>query len=184
MVLGGFSFALLTMAGQAAGQAGGPIQLDNPLGTTNWEDVFKKIIDAVTKVVGAAAVLAIVIAGFYFIFSSGEPDKVKTAKTVIIYGLLGMIAAFSAKALMNTIKGKAQSSGGLSDIINNIAWELVTFVGIIALALVIAGGYQILTSGGSQEKVTAGKNKIIYAIIGMIVALSAWAIVKMVISAF
>ena len=62
----------------------------------------------------------------------------------------------------------------------NIANRLATmlFYAMIALvvALVILGGFFILTSGGAEEKVTQGKKYITFAIIGVIVAVFAYAV--------
>jgi hypothetical protein len=38
----------------------------------------------------------------------------------------------------------------------------------------IMGALNIITAGGSPEKVTTGRNYIMYAVIGLIVALLAW----------
>jgi hypothetical protein len=53
-----------------------------------------------------------------------------------------------------------------------IFYILMAFVGI----MIIIGAFTIITAGGSPEKVTAGRNYILYAIIGMVVAFFARAI--------
>jgi len=52
------------------------------------------------------------------------------------------------------------------------------FVGIVALVIIfiLLGAFNILTAGGSAEKVTAGRQYIIWACVGMLVALLAKAI--------
>jgi hypothetical protein len=51
------------------------------------------------------------------------------------------------------------------------------FVGAIALIFVIWGGVQYVTSGGDAEKTTKARNTLLYAIIGIIVVVLAYAIV-------
>jgi hypothetical protein len=46
----------------------------------------------------------------------------------------------------------------------------------VALIFIILGAFSIITAGGSPEKVTAGRNYIIYAVIGLIIGLAARAI--------
>ena len=46
----------------------------------------------------------------------------------------------------------------------------------IVVALVVYGGFLILTSGGSEEKVGKGKKFITYAVIGVFVAVFAYAV--------
>ncbi len=47
---------------------------------------------------------------------------------------------------------------------------------IIAVIIGLAGGYNILTAGGNAEKVNKGRDLILYAILGMVVAFFARAI--------
>jgi len=47
---------------------------------------------------------------------------------------------------------------------------------IIAVIIGLAGGYNILTAGGDAEKVNKGRDLILYAILGMVVAFFARAI--------
>jgi hypothetical protein len=58
---------------------------------------------------------------------------------------------------------------------NIVDWVFTIFLAA-AVLLGLIGAYYILTSAGSTEKVTAGRNYIVYAIIGVIVALIARAI--------
>ncbi len=60
---------------------------------------------------------------------------------------------------------------------------IVGVVGIAAVAVIILGGVTFVTSQGDAAKVTKGKNTIIYGVVGLIVALLAFAIVNFVLSA-
>ena len=53
-------------------------------------------------------------------------------------------------------------------------------VGIVAVAVVILGGVNYTTSAGDPAKVTKAKNTIIYGIVGLVIALLAFAIVNFV----
>ena len=48
--------------------------------------------------------------------------------------------------------------------------------------MVIIGGVKYTTSGGDQAAVTSAKNTILYGIIGLVIAILAYAIVNFVIS--
>ncbi len=63
-------------------------------------------------------------------------------------------------------------------------WAFIGFL-VIAIILGLVGAFQILMSGGAPDKVTAGRNLIIFAIIGAAIALGAKAIpwlVKVIVS--
>lgn len=47
--------------------------------------------------------LVIVIAGFRFIISSGEPEKIATARRTIIYAAIGLIVSLSATAIVTFV---------------------------------------------------------------------------------
>ncbi|QWQ32311.1 hypothetical protein KOY48_00145 [Candidatus Minimicrobia naudis] len=50
--------------------------------------------------------------------------------------------------------------------------------------MLIWGGIRYTTSAGDSNKVTAPKNTVLYAIVGLVVAILAYAIVNMVIDKF
>lgn len=56
------------------------------------------------------------------------------------------------------------------------------FLGIIAVVIVLVGGFQYMISGGNEEKTSAARNLIFSGIIGLAIILSAWAITQFVIS--
>lgn len=71
------------------------------------------------------------------------------------------------------------ATGGIFQTIVNV---LLFLVGAIAVIMLIFGGIRYVTSGGDQNSVTAAKNTIMYAIIGIIVAVLAYAVVNFVLT--
>ncbi len=55
------------------------------------------------------------------------------------------------------------------------------FLGIIAVVIVLIGGFKYMVSGGNEEKTSEAKNMIVAGIIGLAIILSAWAITTFVI---
>ena len=55
-------------------------------------------------------------------------------------------------------------------------------VGIIAVIMIVYGGFRYITSGGDSAKVTSARNTILYAIVGLIIVALAQFIVKFVLS--
>lgn len=66
-------------------------------------------------------------------------------------------------------------------IITTVINIMLYIIGAVSVIMLIYGGIRYTTSGGSQNSVTAAKNTILYAIIGLVVAIFAWAIVNWVI---
>lgn len=68
---------------------------------------------------------------------------------------------------------------------NNIIWNIVRFIfillGAVAVIMIIFGGFQYATSQGDSGALSKAKNTILYAVIGLVVALLATGIVSFVI---
>ena len=63
--------------------------------------------------------------------------------------------------------------------------NIILFImGAVAVIMIIIGGFRYVTAGGDSGSVTAAKNTILYAVIGLIVALLAYAIVNFVVDSF
>jgi hypothetical protein len=70
------------------------------------QDAF--ITDAITiviRIVAALSLLFIVIGGFRYIMSQGEPQGVSKAKGTIVYALIGLAVAVLAQVIVSLIVG-------------------------------------------------------------------------------
>lgn len=74
--------------------------------------------------------------------------------------------------------GTADIRSTMASIIN-VALGLL---GIVAVVIIVAGGFIWMTSGGNDEKVEKAKNMIFMGIVGLAIILSAYAIATFVIS--
>lgn len=63
----------------------------------------KVIINVVIGVLGIVAVAMIIIGGIMYTTSQGQPDKVKQAKDIIMYSVIGLIVALLAFAIVNFV---------------------------------------------------------------------------------
>ena len=69
-------------------------------------------------------------------------------------------------------------NGVFSRITNNV----LLIVGLISVIMLVYGGLRYILSGGDSKKVTDAKNTILYAIIGLIISMLAYAIVHFVLN--
>jgi len=72
---------------------------------------------------------------------------------------------------------------GSDSVFTTIVNVLLFLIGAISVIMLIYGGIRYTISGGNSANVTAAKNTILYAIIGLIVAFLAYAIVNWVLVA-
>lgn len=82
-------------------------------------------------------------------------------------------------AIQDTV---ALGSGDIRQTAARIINVALGFLGIIAVIIVLIGGFKYMISGGEDQKVTEAKQLIISGIIGLAIILSAWAITSFVIS--
>lgn len=76
------------------------------------------------------------------------------------------------------------SNTNLQDQVKVITNTLLIVIGISAVIMLIIGGFRYVFSAGDQAAVASAKNTILYAIVGIVVAILAFAIVNFVISKF
>ncbi len=60
----------------------------------------------VLAITGSIALLIIVIAGFQYILSQGNPQAVAKAKNAIIYGFVGLLVTIMAFAIVGFVVGR------------------------------------------------------------------------------
>ena len=73
-------------------------------------------------------------------------------------------------------------AGAVSNIVTTTINILSLVVGIVAVVMLIVGGFKYITSGGDSGKVTSAKNSIVYAVIGLVVVALAQIIVQFVLT--
>lgn len=66
---------------------------------------LQTILRVVFGIVGALAFLFIVISGFRYVISAGDPQEIAKAKNGIIYSLIGLVIAISAEIIVTWIVG-------------------------------------------------------------------------------
>ncbi|MEO7904848.1 MAG: hypothetical protein ABIR91_03585 [Candidatus Saccharimonadales bacterium] len=86
----------------------------------------------------------------------------------------------------NSAQGKDQQSDlfGTSGIFKTITNVLLFIIGAISVIMLIIGGIRYVVSAGDSSAVTGAKNTILYAIVGIVVALLAYALVNFVLTSF
>ncbi|MBB1535929.1 MAG: hypothetical protein HXL12_02020 [Candidatus Nanosynbacter sp.] len=71
---------------------------------------------------------------------------------------------------------------GDNGVFSRITNTVLLIVGLISVIMLVYGGLRYILSGGDSKKVTDAKNTILYAIIGLIISMLAYAIVHFVLN--
>ena len=101
---------------------------------------------------------------------------------LILYA--GKVMALSVQEGAEAAKadGMPEELIGETGVFTRITNTVLYIVGIISVIMLIYGGLRYILSGGDSKKVTDAKNTILYAIIGLIISILAYAIVNFVIN--
>ncbi|MGI9027280.1 MAG: pilin [Candidatus Saccharimonadales bacterium] len=75
-----------------------------------------------------------------------------------------------------------EAANSVEKTIANVVNLLSIIVGIAAVILIIVNGLKLVTSGGDSNSISAARNGIIYAIVGLIIVALAQVIVRFVLS--
>jgi len=90
------------------------------------------------------------------------------------------------KSGADSSKGNDQQENlfGPDGIFKTITNVLLYIIGAISVIMLIIGGIRYTVSNGDSAAVTSAKNTILYAVIGIVVAILAYALVNFVITSF
>lgn len=127
--------------------------------------------------------------------------KTTLASLALLVGFAGTTAIVTAtvadSAVVGAVNPKDEARRGFNDaggtgtgnqdLGNTIKWivNLILYiVGVAAVIMIIIGGLRYVLSSGDQSSVKAAKDTILYAVIGLVVAILAYAIVNFVLGAF
>jgi len=97
-IFGAFSVALALEVAWPNSPAGTPLN-----DTSNLTDLIKYLYEWGIAIGGLAVFIALVIAGFQYLTSMGDPGKMKEAKERITSAFLGLVLLLSSWLILNTI---------------------------------------------------------------------------------
>jgi hypothetical protein len=79
--------------------------LPNPAGVANG-DIVPTLLSVVFSIAGAIAFVYLVIGGFHYVNSQGDPQRIGKAKNTIMYALVGLIVVILAQTIVSVVISK------------------------------------------------------------------------------
>ncbi len=124
----------------------------------------------------ALATLFLVIAAYNYLTAGEDTEKATTAKRMIFYTVIAVVAAAFARAipaLIQAVTGITADTPGSQVLVGNVAAKITNwlfgFLLVIAVAFIVYAAFLFLTSGGSEEKVVKARRFVFYAVIALVV---------------
>ena len=121
----------------------------------------------------AAGLLGSMMIGL--VFNLVNPVNVFATCVPGVYDIINGAACGQGSGTSGTLFGE----GGIFTSIVNTA---LFIIGAIAVLMLIYGGIRYTISGGDEKSITAAKNTILYAVVGIVVAVLAYAIINFVLT--
>ena len=132
---------------------------------------------------------------------SRQKKEYRTRKVLLLTGCFYGIGVFclalldaSSVAAFDLTMGEGASSArgidqatslfGSTGIFTTLSNVMLFLVGAVSVIMVVVGGFRYVISGGNTTNVGAAKNTILYAIVGLIISMLAYAIINFVIGSF
>lgn len=120
-------------------------------------------------------------------------NKLKLAfiSLVALIGVVSLVPSYNALAApADQIEDGIEQVGGndaggtLQNRIRVIVNMLLFLLGAVAVVMIVIGGFKYVTSNGDSASITSAKNTILYSVVGLVVAILAYAIVNFVVDTF
>jgi hypothetical protein len=156
-------------------------------GKGDFLGLLENIIEKLMLLAVPVAIMMVLYAAFLYTTSGGNEERVQTANKAITYVVIGfavlLLAKFTA-SIVNDIVGTEDATGEGVDMILEVgralANVLIAVVSILSVIFIVLAGLQFVTSGGDEEKVRKARDYILYAIIGLVVALLSFGVTSIV----
>jgi heme/copper-type cytochrome/quinol oxidase subunit 2 len=116
--------------------------------------------------------------------------KIAIMTVGIIMGLNAVIPVTANASLFpdcdgtTEICGNGDNNGDIQTIIKKIVNVMMFIIGAVAVIMIVYSGFKYVTSSGDAAAVASAKSTLIYSIVGLAVAILAYAIVNFVITSF
>jgi hypothetical protein len=117
----------------------------------------------------------------------------KFSKHLVVFGVISLLVLpiFVAPVLAQDTFGLGYVDNGLNGALGNddprtVVAKIINFalgfLGVIAVAIILFGGFKWMTSAGNEDKVGEAKQMLGAGVIGLIIILAAWAVANFIIS--
>lgn len=129
------------------------------------------------------ATLAITIGGVMYMLSGGNEQRSSRAKNIVLYAILGLFIGLIANVITlvveNLYHGNFVFAGWqINAYLLVFTFAFSFFIISLAVLAIIFGGIMYILSGGDERRSSTAKNIIIYAILGLVIALLATGIAQ------
>ncbi len=147
-------------------------------------------------IIGSFATLMIVKAGLKLVTAGADEEEVTKQRKAIMYSISGLLLIYIGDIAINKVfykidkdrySGINGAQAGIDvgegvDQIVGVTNLIVSFVGPIALLMLIAGAVMYATAGGNEENLERAKRVVVMTVLGIVIMYGAFALVSTVLA--
>jgi len=82
-------------------EAAGGATCDPTTASKSLGDTIKTVVEVISILAGVAAVVMIIVGGFRYVTSAGNPESLKSARNTILYAIVGLIVVALAQIIVH-----------------------------------------------------------------------------------
>jgi len=98
-------------------------------------------------------------------------------KKTILLIVLSLVISIPLFCVEATAIGNPLNASSFREIVVNIINWVIGIVALVAVLMVVVGGFQYMISGGDEEKTKQARKTIQYALIGLLIVGLSWSFV-------
>ncbi|MBU1045542.1 hypothetical protein KJ616_00245 [Patescibacteria group bacterium] len=158
------------------------ITITNPLrpGNISYEEMLTRVLSWIFGFALAIGVLMLIIGGYMMVVSAGDPQKFSTGRKVVVYALSGVAIVAVSRGIIALVEQilpqGVTAETGLVNIINYAFGFLI----VVSVLMFIIAAFLFVTGGGNPEQIKSARRWLIYAAIGLAVAVISRGLVALV----
>ncbi|MFA6521249.1 MAG: hypothetical protein WCT53_02590 [Candidatus Gracilibacteria bacterium] len=145
--------------------------------------LVKGIYSLVLALMSTIAIFYFVLSAFRLVTAYGNEETIKQEKQRMMMSIVGLLIAglgeFVVKKIIFPDSGtKGIDVAAAQDLVYNFTNFIAAFIGVAAFGMMFYGGWLYVSSFGNDEATGKAKKIIIGAVIGILIALAAFGIVR------
>lgn len=127
-------------------------------------------------------ILVVNLAALSLLFVGAAPALVLAADPCSQSGLTAQQALACGASNGKSTTPDSTATKTLGDTITSVINILSAAVAVVAVIMIVLGGFRYVTSGGNQESISGAKKTILFAVVGLIITALAQIIVQFVLN--
>jgi len=143
-----------------------------------------------SHIIFTLSTLTIITGGVVYVASAGDDTRVGAAKEIIRGAVISIILVIVSGSAIDMLVEKPGAGANVRDrdaaflMLNNTSSMFIGLAGAFTLVMLIYNAIRYITANGDEEKIGTARRGMTYSVIGLVICVSAYVIVRNVISIF